>query len=250
MLAIIVICIVPIVVIVLFWMVHVLPEKIAHKRHHPQRDAIQVLCLLSLVFGGMLWPLAWLWAYSKPVLHKLAYGTDKHDDYYAHLAASEGATGAGPACRRDEAQRATSTSLLAKGDAPEELAAIRDQLAALEPRLAASRRQGSQADGNYPARHLQLLRLADLLQVQVAAVERDEPGHGGRDPDRRAHGVDPAAQHLRAVVARRARVPLHGADRLAGARPRDRSADRGGQPPRPQGRRCCSRSIRPRISSR
>src|SRR6188472_461652 len=37
---------VPIVVIVLFWLVHVLPEKIAHKRHHPQKDAIQVLCLL------------------------------------------------------------------------------------------------------------------------------------------------------------------------------------------------------------
>ena len=32
-----VICVVPIGGIVLFWMVHVLPEKIAHKRHHPQR---------------------------------------------------------------------------------------------------------------------------------------------------------------------------------------------------------------------
>ena len=29
------------------------------------------------VFGGILWPLAWLWAYTKPVLHKLAYGTDR-----------------------------------------------------------------------------------------------------------------------------------------------------------------------------
>ena len=73
----------PIVGITLFWIVHVLPEKIAHKRHHPQRDAIHMLCLLSLVFGGLLWPLAFLWAYSKPVLHKLAYGTDKHEDYYA-----------------------------------------------------------------------------------------------------------------------------------------------------------------------
>ncbi len=80
--ALIVIFIVPIVGITLFWIVHVLPEKIAHKRHHPQRDAIHMLCLLSLVFGGLLWPLAFLWAYSKPVLHKLAYGTDKHEDYY------------------------------------------------------------------------------------------------------------------------------------------------------------------------
>ncbi len=77
---------VPIGAIVLFWMVHVLPEKIAHKRHHPQRDAIQVLCLLSLVFGGLLWPIAWLWAYTKPTVYRSAYGTDKHDDYYHEMA--------------------------------------------------------------------------------------------------------------------------------------------------------------------
>ena len=59
-----VVIVVPIGAIVLFWMVHVLPEKIAHKRHHPQRDAIHTLCLLSLVFGGLLWPIAWLWAYT------------------------------------------------------------------------------------------------------------------------------------------------------------------------------------------
>lgn len=78
--AIIVLIVVPVVVIGLFWLVHILPEKIAERRHHPQKEAIKVLCLLSLVFGGLLWPLAWLWAYSKPVFHKLAYGTDKHED--------------------------------------------------------------------------------------------------------------------------------------------------------------------------
>jgi len=72
-----ILAVVPIGAIYLFWMVHVLPEKIAHKRHHPQKDAIQTLCLLSLVFGGMLWPLAWLWAYTKPIGYKLAYSTDK-----------------------------------------------------------------------------------------------------------------------------------------------------------------------------
>ena len=77
-----VIIFVPIGGIVLFWLVHILPEKIAHKRHHPQRDAIQMLCLLSLVFGGLLWPIAWLWAYVKPVTYKMAYGTEKHDDYF------------------------------------------------------------------------------------------------------------------------------------------------------------------------
>ena len=68
--------IVPVVGIVGFWLVHILPEKIAEQKRHPQAKAIQVLCLLSLVFGGMLWPIAWLWAYTKPVLHKMAYGTD------------------------------------------------------------------------------------------------------------------------------------------------------------------------------
>lgn len=73
---------VPIAGIVLFWLVHVMPEKIAHQRHHPQRDAIKTLCLLSLVFGGMLWPIAWLWAFVKPVGYQVAYGTEKHEDYF------------------------------------------------------------------------------------------------------------------------------------------------------------------------
>jgi hypothetical protein len=67
----------PMVFIYLFWLVHIMPEKIAQQRHHPQKDAIQTLCILSLFFGGLLWPLAWLWAYSKPVMYKMAYGTDK-----------------------------------------------------------------------------------------------------------------------------------------------------------------------------
>ena len=82
-LAIVVLIIVPIVGITVFWLVHVLPEKIAEKRHHPQAPAIKTLCLLSLVFGGLLWPIAWLWAYSKPVLYKMAYGTDKVDPHAA-----------------------------------------------------------------------------------------------------------------------------------------------------------------------
>src|SRR5215211_9536033 len=81
--ALFVIFVVPVVLIALFWMVHVLPEKIAHQRHHPQFEAIRTLCLLSLVFGGLLWPFAWLWAYSKPVMYKMAYGTDIHPDAHA-----------------------------------------------------------------------------------------------------------------------------------------------------------------------
>src|SRR2546430_6956189 len=67
---------VPPVLIVAFLAVHIIPEKVAERRHHPQLGAIKCLCFLSLVFGGLLWPIAWLWAYSKPVFHKMAYGTD------------------------------------------------------------------------------------------------------------------------------------------------------------------------------
>jgi hypothetical protein len=93
-LAIFILFVVPALLIYLFWMVHILPEKVAERRGHPQLDAIKTLCLLSLVFGGLLWPLAWLWAYSKPVMYKMAYGTDRIE----HGAPPEdaGSTGAQP----------------------------------------------------------------------------------------------------------------------------------------------------------
>jgi CBS domain containing-hemolysin-like protein len=88
----IVLIVVPIVGIVVFWLVHILPEKVAEKKRHPQAKAIQVLCLLSLVFGGLLWPLAWLWAYSKPVMYKLAYGTDVGDEHHGGAGGEAAAT--------------------------------------------------------------------------------------------------------------------------------------------------------------
>lgn len=80
----VVLIIAPMIGIAVFWLVHILPEKIAEKKKHPQTKAIQCLCLLSLCFGGLLWPLAWLWTYTKPVLHKMAYGTDV-DESLHHL---------------------------------------------------------------------------------------------------------------------------------------------------------------------
>ena len=90
--AIVVLFIVPIVAVTVFWLVHILPEVIAEKRHHPQQDAVKTLCLLSLVFGGLLWPLAWILAYTRPVAYRLAYGTDKHDNYF-HEKADAAAAG-------------------------------------------------------------------------------------------------------------------------------------------------------------
>jgi heme/copper-type cytochrome/quinol oxidase subunit 2 len=128
-LAIFILFIVPVVLIVLFWMVHILPEKIAHQRHHPQFEAIRTLCLLSLAFGGLLWPLAWLWAYSKPVMYKMAYGTDMHPDaieaggHRPHDAAVSNASLGGRLARLEE-----------RGIPAAELKTLRSDLEALEAR--------------------------------------------------------------------------------------------------------------------
>jgi len=135
-LTIIVLVVVPIVAIAAFWLVHILPEKVAEQREHPQKDAIKVLCLLSLVFGGLLWPIAWIMAYSKPVLYKMAYGRDKHDDYYRHQGEAGAADAAIPATDVSRL-RAELDALAARGTLPAELQEMRARLLALEGRLAA-----------------------------------------------------------------------------------------------------------------
>lgn len=39
-----------------------LPKKIAEKRHHPQVDAINALSWFGLLFGGVGWVIAFVWA--------------------------------------------------------------------------------------------------------------------------------------------------------------------------------------------
>jgi hypothetical protein len=133
-LALFVLFFVPVVGIVAFWIVHVMPEKIAHKRHHPQFEAIRTLCLLSLVFGGLLWPIAWLWAYTKPVGYKMAYGTDKHPDYYKDPGVDE------LDALADLQQRVG--GLGQRGVPANELEAMRADLAALKLRITAGRSEG------------------------------------------------------------------------------------------------------------
>lgn len=103
----------PAIFIAIFWLVHILPEKIAEDRQHPQAKAIQTLCLLSLFFGGLLWPLAWLWAYTKPVFHKMAYGTDKAEPEHGKNKAEDAGI-----------------------DSAEEIRQLRHRLGELEARLA------------------------------------------------------------------------------------------------------------------
>ena len=153
--AIFVLFVVPVALIVLFWMVHVLPEKIAHKRHHPQFEAIRTLCLLSLVFGGLLWPLAWIWAYTKPVMHKIAYGTDKAS---AEVDAEGSAWDEGTKQEPSHAPAAT----LGLHSAPPPTAAVglHDRLARLEQR-------------GLPAAELTALRAdLDVLEAKLASEGR------------------------------------------------------------------------------
>ena len=137
--AVIVMIVVPVGAIYLFWKVHVLPEVIAEKRHHPQKDAIKTLCILSLFFGGLLWPLAWLWAYSKPTLYKLAYGTDKHEDYYKELP-----TGAGSPAEEMARVRADLERLANSGVKAEDLKDLKRELRRLETKFAGT--AGKEAD--------------------------------------------------------------------------------------------------------
>ena len=123
-----IVCVMPVVGIVVFWKLHILPEKIAEKRHHPQKDAIQVLCLLSLVFGGLLWPIAWLWAYTRPTTSFIAYGTDKHEDYF-HDMAQEWRAGMLSKDEIDEL-RDELDAMAAKAPLPAKLKALRRELAA------------------------------------------------------------------------------------------------------------------------
>ena len=123
--------------------VDIMPEKIAHKRHHPQRDAIHTLCLLSLAFGGLLWPIAWLWAYTKPVAYRLAYGREKHDDYY-HELGEKAQAGALP---EDELAhlREELDAMAAKGTLTAELKVLRRDLASAQAAITAPAATGPKA---------------------------------------------------------------------------------------------------------
>lgn len=115
-----IVVIVPIVAVTVLWILHVWPERVAERRGHPQKDAIQALCFISLVFGGLLWPLAMLWAYMKPPRVMLA--KDSPND-------------AG-----DEEPRAPAP--------PDELDSLRVQLAAIQKRLnALDSARGSELGG-------------------------------------------------------------------------------------------------------
>jgi hypothetical protein len=124
-------------------MVHVLPERFAEKRHHPQVEGITTLCLLSLVFGGLLWPLAWLWAFTKPVAYRVAYGTDKGDHYFDEMAEKhrEGKL------LREEARhlREELEAMDERGALPPRLRGLKQELAELRAQVDAAEKEKGKA---------------------------------------------------------------------------------------------------------
>ena len=53
-------------VAVLIKILGALPGKLAHSRAHPQADAINVCGWLGIVTLGIAWPVALVWAYTRP----------------------------------------------------------------------------------------------------------------------------------------------------------------------------------------
>ena len=132
--------------------------------------------------------------------------------------------------------RGSVESMLEKGGTADELAAIRDRLAALEPRLAGAGGGGSLMEiillGIYSFFvwliffKFKWLPWNTTSQVTVVVI----PIVGLTALILLLNIFAPSSHDVRVF---KYTVP----DRLAGARPRDRGADRGGQPAGPRGRR-------------
>jgi len=43
-----------------------LPGQLAHKWQHPQAAAINVMSWVGIATGGLLWPIAFIWAFTTP----------------------------------------------------------------------------------------------------------------------------------------------------------------------------------------
>jgi len=51
-----------------------LPGQLAHKWGHPQAGAINAMSWIGIATGGLLWPIAFIWAFTTP------FGTKSGDD--------------------------------------------------------------------------------------------------------------------------------------------------------------------------
>jgi amino acid transporter len=67
--ALIVLIVLAAAVIAIWAILGMMPGRIARERNHPQADAINVCGWWGVITMGLLLPLAWIWAYTKPQKH-------------------------------------------------------------------------------------------------------------------------------------------------------------------------------------
>src|SRR5271168_3400337 len=53
-----------------------LPGQLAHKWNHPQAAAINAMSWIGIATGGLLWPIAFIWAFTTPFGARLAPVSD------------------------------------------------------------------------------------------------------------------------------------------------------------------------------
>jgi hypothetical protein len=76
-----IVLVVLLVAVVIIWVVlAMLPGKIARNRNHPQAEAINVSGWLGALFMGVFWPLALIWAFTRPWTKGPATPADQSDD--------------------------------------------------------------------------------------------------------------------------------------------------------------------------
>ncbi|MEX2317835.1 MAG: DUF3302 domain-containing protein [Pirellulales bacterium] len=114
-----------------FMYIHDIPYEMAEKRHHPQKDAIYWGCWLSLFTLHVLWPFIFLWAVSKPAKIELA---------------GVGSTGDGNA---DGGHNSPGVNHARDSVAASEVKQLREQVAALQARLAALEKISKQAGASH-----------------------------------------------------------------------------------------------------
>ena len=124
--------IVPPVLIVVFLLVHILPEKVAEKRHHPQLGAIKCLCLLSLCLRRTA------------LADRLALGL---------LEARFAQDGVRHGCRSTRTKNRSEKNPPSKNS----------NNSARVPRNSKRRLKEGRRNGSHPAWHLRVLRLAHFL---------------------------------------------------------------------------------------
>jgi hypothetical protein len=57
-----------------------LPGQLARKWNHPQASAINATSWIGVATGGLLWPVAFIWAFTDPFGAKSAVNEDQRSD--------------------------------------------------------------------------------------------------------------------------------------------------------------------------